>query len=556
MPATAITEQPSLAASELGPPLPLFRVGGTDSLTASPVVRLGGGLLLDSGEVDRTFVYRCQDRYLTLAAVLGWRPLFFVADDTHLALYRRELEAWRARYALVRDASGVLPAAGGTAPLFVVCDLHNLCVHPSAALIEALHDNEDVRSALLHGIYLNQISPTYADLLAKLRDVLAASGLAVAWDIEAARLAGALTLRFHDKHEYVELVRTVGTAGLPAHVPTVSAPPAACLAHRDWPALRGWYACLTGESGVDALFVKSSRDSGGNVAVRLTEDTFAAGMAAFRRDVAMFVEYEETGAAERLATLRDDVARSPVLGALNFDAGDLARFVALQAPRRSGIHLLVQREVRQSPRGRGGFAGIGLSYVVDDGGEVRLIAVGGQVYRDRDRRHFLGSYVGDDLAADARVCACAAATRALMGAFAACGYRGPISVDARLGQADAYELIYDANPRLTAIFPALAVRAMLRRAGLPAASVLSLGYRGEFDGRLLKTVLGQLDRDGLLYTRDHPAGAVVLPNLSRGGGVDLALVNVRIDEAAAVLAAVTSGSRLCRAGEPVPELYW
>jgi hypothetical protein len=137
--------------------------------------------------------------------------------------------------------------------------------------------------------------------------------------------------------------------------------------------------------------------------------------------------------------------------------------------------------------------------------------------------------------------------------FAHQGWRGPLSFDARLNGEGVYELIYDCNPRLTAVFPSLAVRAGLRRQGLEAKEVLGLGYRGEFVWKDLPGRLKELASRELLYTRERQRGAVVLPNLSRRSGFDVSLVNVSVAEARHMLA---TGAFSEEGGTtPVPQVY-
>ena len=82
--------------------LPFFRFGARPGATGGATRPLGivsGGLLLDSGEADPTFVYRCQDRYLAYTSLLGLRTVFFVRDDAHAAHYAALIARQRERYA-------------------------------------------------------------------------------------------------------------------------------------------------------------------------------------------------------------------------------------------------------------------------------------------------------------------------------------------------------------------------------------------------------------------------------------------------------------------------
>src|SRR5687768_17941750 len=48
---------------------------------------MGGGLILDSGEAENTFLCRCQDRYLVYSHLLGLRSMLFVSDEKHAQRY-------------------------------------------------------------------------------------------------------------------------------------------------------------------------------------------------------------------------------------------------------------------------------------------------------------------------------------------------------------------------------------------------------------------------------------------------------------------------------------
>jgi hypothetical protein len=199
--------------------------------------------------------------------------------------------------------------------------------------------------------------------------------------------------------------------------------------------------------------------------------------------------------------------------------------------------ILVQRAVAPHPADRR-WGGIGLSYLIESAERALPLAVAGQVYADAERRRFLGSYLDDALATAVLTPALAAQMEALCLRYAAVGYRGPINFDARLDADGRYVLIHDCNPRLSAVFPALAVRDALRAAGREPRSVLSLGYRGEFVARDAAGFLAQLDARGALYTHERARGVLVLPNLAREDGFDALLVDVEPERAGDLLAAL------------------
>ena len=506
---------------------PFFRVGRQGAGGGEPLGIISGGLILDSGEAERTFIFRCQDRYLAYCALHGVRPVLFVANDEHVRCYREELEGFRRSWDAIAAATGALPPELPE-PLFVGCDIDRLKLGSCWALMEQLRRGVIARGPLPE-LHLNQLSPTTAALVAQLGELLRAHG--ASGDLGAGECAriGALALRFHDKATCVRLLQERGGPGLPPHAPTAVVAPEHLLSARSWEALVTLYREGSGDSEPPALYVKSSLDSGGNVSARLTRDTFQDRFAWLRREVEQQVLCRGVDLGERVRELRAEVDAAPALRPLGLTDDRLARYKRLQIERRTGIQLLVQREVAPPADLRGRFSGIGLSFQVEGPDQIFPLAVAAQLYKDPDRLHYLGSYLSPALEQDVLRHPFSAQLRQLCRLFADQGWRGPINFDARLNAAGGYELIHDCNPRLSAVFPSLAVRRGLRARGLRAQEVLTLGYRGGFVWEDLPGRLADLAARGLLYTRHRQRGAVVLPNLSRRSGFDVALVNVDVD---------------------------
>src|SRR5262245_57089734 len=126
---------------------PIARAGSMPFFDAGPDAPLGhglplgiiaGGLILDGGEAERTFIFRCQDRYLAYTTLYGLRTVLFVADDEHVRHYRAELAGFERSFAAIREASDVLPAGPVPEPLFVTCDIDRLRLGTSWALRDQL----------------------------------------------------------------------------------------------------------------------------------------------------------------------------------------------------------------------------------------------------------------------------------------------------------------------------------------------------------------------------------------------------------------------------------
>lgn len=518
--------------------IPFFRFGGADAPASEPLGIVSGGLILDSGEADPTFVYRCQDRYLTYTGLAGLRTVFFVIDDAHARRYHALVERHAERYELVAKWTGALPSDAIREPLYVACDAGTMTV---AACETFERQVRELRDGAPVELRFNQISPTTARLAAQLDELLAANGVPTQFDRGACHAAGALALFVHDKARAAALAQRAGADAPPRHADTAFLSPTELLGTDSWEQLAARFAERSGDTRPPAaLYVKSSRDSGGNVAARLDAATFGDRIGALRDALVRDVLCEAVDSPERIAQVRHEIALAPSLRHRVYDDATLAAHARARRPRRDGITILVQRAIEAAP-GADGFAGIGLSYAVEAPDRVVAVAVSAQTYKDAERHHFLGSLLDDEIAR-ALPPEFTAGMEALCARYASIGYRGPINFDARLDADGRYVLIHDCNPRLSAVFPALAVRAALQDAGLPARRVLSLGYRGELVCADIAAFLAALDVRGLLYTAERPHGVVVLPNLARDGGLDALLVNAGDAEVPRVLAALRASA--------------
>jgi hypothetical protein len=544
-PAQARSRVAASASSDSG--FPFFRLGHG----AEPLAVIGGGLILDSGEAERTFLYRCQDRFLTYTSLLGLRSVVFVSGEAHALLYDVLIEKLRARIELI--TSYVSFDAAVPPPFYVQCDLEDFRVGSFPRFEQQL--------AELHasdtGVHfeLNQVSPSTCAILAQLDAALRACGVYTGFDAAAAAHAADLALKLHDKSEYLSLVSSSDNRErLPRHVPTAVVSAASFTAIASWEALVDAYRSGSSDTRPPpAVFVKSARDSSGNVSALLTRENFAARIEAFKAEVRLNLLSCELDDPALVADLRREVEAAPTLRHHEFSDDTLRRWRSRQAAAHCGIPLLIQAAVTP-PAAATSARGIGISMMIEGPDAITPITASAQLYKDRERRQYLGSHVSD--AQDAAVLTPRRLEQlnALCRVFADSGYRGPINFDACLDADGDYTFIYDCNPRLTAIYPPLAVREALRRAGMTADAVLSPGYRGELVVSDLQSCLDTCRSRNLLYTAQHPRGAIVLPNLCREDGYDVLVVNCGIRKAAAILAefANASGTELASA---IPEIF-
>lgn len=504
---------------------PLFQFG--DGANAAPLAIISGGLILDLGEAERTFIYRCQDRFLAYSSLWGLRSLFFVADDRHAATYRSDIAEQRRRFDRIQRRTGLFAAAPLLEPLYIGCDIDRMELFACSGLFAQL--SQVSRDA---GVALNQISPTYAALLAQLETLLRRQRFALETvAIDAARMA-TLAMSCADKADYLKLA--AADTELPPHVPTALLSCAEISALADYDDLVSLYVARCGRpaSPPQRLFVKATRNSAGNLAALLDSDNFDGELHRLRTTLAAEAACTGPHLEQQAATLRHEIDDAPSLRAVAFAHDRLRALKNDQARHRQGIAFLVQPQVTRNDRD---FAGIGLSYMLGPHGSVTHICTNAQIYRDAEHKHFQGAYLSDSIGNDLPP-VFARRMLTLCRRYAARGYVGPISFDARRSIAGQYELIYDCNPRLTGVFPSLAVRDALIQSGLNVGSVMTLGYRGEFVLPDLEAALAKLDNAGLLCTRDRGRGVVLLPNLCRTDGFDLHLINIEPGAARRLLA--------------------
>jgi hypothetical protein len=507
-----------------------FGAGAPRDLGCLPLASLNGSLLVDSGEEDATFAFRCQDRYVTYSSLAGMRSLLLVFDDGHADIYDARLDDVRRRLGLVADHTGVLGSVEVAAPLYVGYDPLTGHVRRVAHTDAAIGDPAQLRS--LHaGILTNQISPSSASLFLGAADACAGAGVMVEWDIGRCRQQAALSLRFHDKASYVALLGGAHP-GVAPHVATAVLGFEPVLAARSWPEL----CALAGFSDPPPeLHVKSSLDSGGNVAAVVSPATLRPALAALDAEWRAGSLADEQVRKERVDANRRKIGSSWTLGPVGLDAELVAATVARQAEVRAlhDVKALVQARV-DTPAGAGP-ASIGCSFVIGAGGTITPTCTAQQVFVDAHRRRHLGSLLSERFERELSASADAPGFTALCEEFAAVGYRGPISFDAVLDAHGRYVGVFDCNPRLTAIFPAIAVRDALRAEGSRCDTILNLDYRGLYRWPDIESRLAALDEAGLLYTRDRQGGVLPLPNLANRDGFDVHLINLSWPELDAVL---------------------
>ncbi|WP_063533980.1 hypothetical protein [Burkholderia sp. MSMB1589WGS] len=499
-----------------------------------PLALVGGGLILDSGEAENTFAFRCQDRFLVYTGLLGLPSVLLVLDDAHGRHYARLLATLDERLQRLAAAHGVA-APRLPAPIHVRCDLRTLSLSATDSFDRAAHAL--ARDGARIGFVANQMAPTTARMLGELADLLRGRGVAVDFDRAGCERVAALAQAWHNKARFLAFVRDAAIRGGPPLAPSAVLAPDAFLRMRDWAALAARFAAQCDRRAPSSgLFLKSSQDSSGNVSAILSEANFAERAPAFAAEVRRWLLADGFDDPAHVRELRSECALPPSMETVALSDATLVDLRRRQARRRAGLPLIVQPAL-QPPAGTWGSpASVGASFYIEDDGSHRVVAVAAQLYRDAQRRQFLGLHVDDGLLDDCRAREWVARCGALLDALAARGYRGPVNFDGCMGADGQYWFVGDCNPRLTAVYVPLAVRAWLRAAGIDVRSVSSFGYRGEFEIPEIRACVDTWSRAGLIFSRERPQGFVILPNLARRDGHDALAINLDVAQASARLA--------------------
>jgi hypothetical protein len=504
--------------------------------TSQVLALVGGGLILDSGEAEHTFAFRCQERFLVYNTMAGLRTVLLTMDERHEARLQSLVGGLNEQMGVITSLMG-LAAPVVPRPMYVRCTLRELrlCTSESfEAEARALaHRGEPV------SFVANQVSPTTARLLGELARLLRERGVVVDFDAERCAQVAALALQWHNKAVFLALRADCSAAGGPPWVDTTVLRGREVLDRPGWPSLqqmagRDWSAH---KHSPDEVFFKSAQDSAGNLSTIASASQDPAGQPALLSEWRRWLHAEGFDAPDHLATLKAECALVPSLQDQDFDDALLAELRQQQGRRRADIALLAQPVLRP-PAGAAGAslarnrpASVGVSLMVEPGRPPRLLAVNAQIFRDAQRRQFLGTMLDTRLEDDPLVTGFARECLSASVPLARRGWMGPVNFDGCLGEDGRYWFAGDCNPRLTALYVPLVVRGWLEARGVRVDSIASLGYRGEFVLPHPRRSLGTWAHDGLLFDVRRARGLLILPSLARQDGHDLMAINLPPDEA-------------------------
>ncbi|MCP4751873.1 MAG: hypothetical protein GY866_13340 [Proteobacteria bacterium] len=420
-----------------------------------PLCRIGGELLIDSGNEDPTYIYRSQERYLPYTCMINRRSLFFVRDTDHLKAYRDRLEVFKKNQAISAEVSGFSPET--IEPVFVE-------LTPDLSL-----GNFDHESFPRHAIGINQLSPTLVGILVRI-----AAQAESNCDLEHYGKTADLALHLSNKAEYVRLVEKNDALDLPRHAATLILKEDSFF-DLDFEALQHRFKMECDEFCTE-FFVKSALDSGGEICGIVNSDNYEHKTARLRRD---------------------SIRKRP----------------------HKKIEFLIQKRLPNS-------SCVGFSYYIHTRDKIERLTASEQIYEDEERKEFLGAIVSDRLEKTIFRKIDESKVINLCRLFADLDYRGPINFDAIENTQGDYEFVGDCNPRLSAVYPNLAVREFLSGNGIEIASIANLGYRGRIELEDFASTIKELGRHGLLFSRAAHRGIWIVPSFTGEHRFDFWFVNM------------------------------
>lgn len=421
-----------------------------------PLFRIGGELLIDSGNEDPSYLFRAQERYLPYTNMQQGQSLFFVQDQNHASTYEKRFLSFQAHLQTLSHFSGLTLKA--IEPIYLKLD--------EQLRVEMLGASDFPPQA----IQINQLSPLLVKILEQISGLVPTD-----YDLEQYRRVADLTLRLSNKAEYLRVLAQCKEEDLPYHTPTLILQEEE-LYETTFKALQERFLKERGENCPE-LFIKSALDSGGELSGVLDEKNF----------------------------------EQKVL--------QLAHESKLKQ-RQQSIEILVQRRLR-------GFSCVGFSYFIESPEKIERITASGQIYEDEERKEFLGAILSDRLEKSIFNRVDENKLIRLCQTFANLGYRGPINFDAMENTDGEYEFVADCNPRLSAVFPNLAVRQFLRSQGVIVERLANLGYRGRIQLNDYSKTLEELEKEKLLFSKDKNEGLWLLPSFTGTQNFDFWFVNLK-----------------------------
>lgn len=462
-----------------------------------PLVCLNGGIMADTGNECKDYIFKNQYRYPVYAAMIGARPLLLTRNDSRADLYVKQLELIKKDMALLNAVVDPFIEPDFHPPLFLPCTGNwPYELLPNRFFKEQLNTDTILSSHAAGGVYLNQISPTIAAILRQFYNCLDSSKDSLSVDLDEYERMAKDALFWHNKDNYINLVTPhLQKQDLPYHVPSAVVN-SHLLDTLTWPALKNLFAAKTGEQNVDTFFIKSNMEAAGEVATSICRDNFSLKISVIQKEI------------------RDKIR---LMGREN-------------VPIKIIIQPYVKRQLSdQRP------SSIGITYNIMDPSHIQRVVVIGHVYEDTDHQTFIGSFESDRHTRQVLSHIDENKIINLLRLFAQKGYRGPINLDAVLAENGRYTFIYDCNPRLGGSFPGIALKYAMQAQGHHIENLLTLGYRGRFVYPDLAAKLDQLNRLELVYTRRHPRGLCLIPSFVRPHSYDYAFINAPYEELQQIL---------------------
>jgi len=484
-----------------------FGVKVKDPSAGPPLVCFNGGIMVDSGNEAKSYLFSCQDRYPVYAALGGMRCLLFVRNSEHVDQYQANIASVARHMDIIQRYANTLSGFDIPEPLFVPCEIDppEVRLGLGEKLMLQICDSEVINSHVRGGVYFNQLSPTISGLLSQFYDFLETHGIESQARLNDYQRMALCALEWHDKSRYVRLLKGLcDNTQLPPHIPTAMFS-SRLLKSMNWRNLLELFQQQTGNTDTQEFFLKSGVDAAGEVSIILNRKNF---------------DLESRNLTDEIAIKVNQMGRN-----------------------KNEVQLLLQPLIERFDDACGLPSSVGVTYNIHDTNCIERLVIVGHVYEDPQRRAFIGSFQSEAFTQHVLQAIGEFKIIKLLQLFAEQGYRGPINLDAVRNSKGEYTFIYDSNPRLGGAFPGLILKSVLEQSGHQVGTLLTLGYRGRIIYPDIEAKLIELKGLDLLYTQNHQRGIYILPSLVRSDSYDLILINMEMKEMRQLIASGLINSR-------------
>jgi len=444
------------------------------------------------------YIYGTQLRNLAMSALLETRTVLLARTLTERNKFLKLIEDANVRIGQLNQASGLnLPQV--QKPFFIHFDTKaakgkQVNVKRSILLNDELANKVGknklgVRTGLmveLKSLNFLQMVGLQAEVMKAFKDEYPEN---INFDLSALEKKTSLIDSLYPKTAYQEMLGNNPIENeLPPHLPTATISEDEFKAISSFEEFQTYFINQTGKTdGITEFFAKSSADTGGEVAYKITRENFA-------EDHANLVKQID----DKNRTFKIDLMIQPLI-------------TPPAAEERDGLPV-----------------GVGITAYREANGEIRILSVMGQINTEATT-NYLGSYYDKELEQRILKMAGEEKIKNIFGMLPK-DYIGPAGTDLMLNANRQYVAVSDLNPRMPASFIALTWKDYLEKQGIKVDQIANLGYRGravfEDYGELMEFV----KRKGWMVSKNNPKGVIPQPSCVRPDGVDLIFVNCNFEE--------------------------